>query len=191
MKALELVINREAVVVNQESIKVDSFLTQQVNPQLMNLIGEEFFNLFGNCKVTKVVTLESSGVPPAIFVAQKFGVPLIYARKQTNLSVEQDYSLSHVPTYNPQVTNRILISRRLLSPNDHVLIIDNILAKGDSVLGMIDICQQAGATVEGVGIVIEKSFQEGRLKLNQYGFRVESLARIASLNNNRIQFLRD
>lgn len=191
MKALELVINREAVVVNQESIKVDSFLTQQVNPQLMNLIGEEFFNLFGNCKVTKVVTLESSGVPPAIFVAQKFGVPLIYARKQTNLSVEQDYSLSHVPTYNPQVTNRILISRRLLSPNDHVLIIDNILAKGDSVLGMIDICQQAGATVEGVGIVIEKSFQEGRLKLNQYGFSVESLARIASLNNNRIQFLRD
>lgn len=176
MKALELVINREAVVVNQESIKVDSFLTQQVNPQLMNLIGEEFFNLFGNCKVTKVVTLESSGVPPAIFVAQKFGVPLIYARKQTNLSVEQDYSLSHVPTYNPQVTNRILISRRLLSPNDHVLIIDNILAKGDSVLGMIDICQQAGATVEGVGIVIEKSFQEGRLKLNQYGFSVESLA---------------
>lgn len=191
MKALELVINREAVVVNQESIKVDNFLTQQVNPQLMNLIGEEFFDLFGNCKVTKVVTLESSGVPPAIFVAQKFGVPLIYARKQTNLSVEQDYSLSHVPTYNPQVTNRILISRRLLSPNDHVLIIDNILAKGDSVLGMIDICQQAGATVEGVGIVIEKSFQEGRLKLNQYGFRVESLARIASLNNNRIQFLRD
>ncbi|MGX7013249.1 xanthine phosphoribosyltransferase [Vagococcus silagei] len=191
MKALELVINREAVVVNQESIKVDNFLTQQVNPQLMNLIGEEFFDLFGNCKVTKVLTLESSGVPPAIFVAQKFGVPLIYARKQTNLSVEQDYSLSHVPTYNPQVTNRILISRRHLTPNDHILIIDNILAKGDSVLGMIDICQQAGATVEGVGIVIEKSFQEGRLKLNQYGFRVESLARIASLNNNRIQFLRD
>lgn len=189
MKQLQEKILKEGTVLGQGVLKVDRFLTHQVDPQLMAAIGQDFANYFAEEKITKVVTLEASGITPAVFTALSLDVPMIYARKSKSLTLSDELLTSSVYSFTKQVTSDISISRHLLTEEDTVLIIDDFLANGQAAKGLIELCQQAGANVAGLGIVIEKSFQSGRQLLEDAGIHVYSQARIASLDNGEITFL--
>lgn len=176
-------------MLGQGVLKVDRFLTHQVDPQLMAAIGQDFANYFAEEKITKVVTLEASGITPAVFTALSLDVPMIYARKSKSLTLSDELLTSSVYSFTKQVTSDISISRHLLTEEDTVLIIDDFLANGQAAKGLIELCQQAGANVAGLGIVIEKSFQSGRQLLEDAGIHVYSQARIASLDNGEITFV--
>ncbi|MDO5741657.1 xanthine phosphoribosyltransferase [Vagococcus lutrae] len=189
MKQLQEKILKEGTVLAQGVLKVDRFLTHQVDPQLMAAIGQDFANYFAEEKITKVVTLEASGITPAVFTALSLDVPMIYARKSKSLTLSDELLTSSVYSFTKQVTSDISISRHLLTEEDTVLIIDDFLANGQAAKGLIELCQQAGANVAGLGIVIEKSFQSGRQLLEDAGIHVYSQARIASLDNGEITFV--
>lgn len=189
MKQLQEKILKEGTVLGQGVLKVDRFLTHQVDPQLMAAIGQDFANYFAEKKITKVVTLEASGITPAVFTALSLDVPMIYARKSKSLTLSDELLTSSVYSFTKQVTSDISISRHLLTEEDTVLIIDDFLANGQAAKGLIELCQQAGANVAGLGIVIEKSFQSGRQLLEDAGIHVYSQARIASLDNGEITFV--
>ncbi|SFI95051.1 xanthine phosphoribosyltransferase [Thermoflavimicrobium dichotomicum] len=188
MEALKKKILEEGVVLSDEVLKVDSFLNHQIDPVLMEHIGTEFARRFAEEKITKVLTIESSGIAPALITARELGVPVIFARKQKSLTLKNDIYVEKVYSFTKQSTNEITISKQFLVSGDRVLIIDDFLARGEASLGLCRLVEKAGATVVGIGIVIEKSFQNGVNKLKEAGFRVESLARIASLHQNQIQF---
>ena len=189
MKQLQEKILKEGTVLGQGVLKVDRFLTHQVDPQLMAAVGQDFANYFAEQKITKVVTLEASGITPAVFTALSLDVPMIYARKSKSLTLSDELLTSSVYSFTKQVTSDISISRHLLTEEDTVLIIDDFLANGQAAKGLIELCQQAGANVAGLGIVIEKSFQSGRQLLEDAGIHVYSQARIASLDNGEITFV--
>lgn len=189
MKQLQEKILKEGTVLGQGVLKVDRFLTHQGDPQLMAAIGQDFANYFAEEKITKVVTLEASGITPAVFTALSLDVPMIYARKSKSLTLSDELLTSSVYSFTKQVTSDISISRHLLTEEDTVLIIDDFLANGQAAKGLIELCQQAGANVAGLGIVIEKSFQSGRQLLEDAGIHVYSQARIASLDNGEITFV--
>lgn len=189
MKQLQEKILKEGTVLGQGVLKVDRFLTHQVDPQLMAAIGQDFANYFAEEKITKVVTLEASGITPAVFTALSLDVPMIYARKSKSLTLSEELLTSSVYSFTKQVTSDISISRHLLTEEDTVLIIDDFLANGQAAKGLIELCQQAGANVAGLGIVIEKSFQSGRQLLEDAGIHVYSQARIASLDDGEITFV--
>lgn len=189
MKQLQEKILKEGTVLGQGVLKVDHFLTHQVDPQLMAAIGQDFANYFAEEKITKVVTLEASGITPAVFTALSLDVPMIYARKSKSLTLSEELLTSSVYSFTKQVTSDISISRHLLTEEDTVLIIDDFLANGQAAKGLIELCQQAGANVAGLGIVIEKSFQSGRQLLEDAGIHVYSQARIASLDDGEITFV--
>lgn len=182
-------IKRDGLVLNEDVLKVDSFLTHQVDPELMASIGEVFAERFQNEKITKVVTIEASGITPAIFTAQKLQVPMIYARKAKSLTMNEELLTSEVYSFTKQVTSTVSISKKFLNETDRVLIIDDFLANGQAAKGLIELCQQAGAEVSGIGIVIEKSFQGGRQLLEEMGLPVVSLARIKGFSNGEVEFL--
>ena len=171
MKELVERIQKDGRILGEGVLKVDSFVTHQVDPVLMEQMGQRFAEVFKEQGITKVVTIEASGIAPALFAAKELGVPMIFARKAKSLTMA--------------------ISRKFLSSEDKVLIIDDFLANGQAAKGLIELCQQAGAQVEGIGIVIEKSFQDGRQLLEEMGLRVVSLARIASLTNGQVEFLEE
>ncbi|STO36921.1 Xanthine phosphoribosyltransferase [[Flavobacterium] thermophilum] len=154
----------------------------------MKRIGEEFAAKFHCERPTKVLTLESSGISPALMAAYELGVPLVVARKRRPVTMADDVYRAEVYSFTKQETNEIVVSRSLLNSGDRVLIIDDFLANGQAALGMTEIVQQAGAVVAGIGIVIEKAFQDGGRLLRARGFRVVSLACIASLDGGVIQF---
>lgn len=191
MEILKKVIKEKAKVLDESVLKVDTFLTHQVDINLMDLVGTEFYKRFSNKPITKVLTLESAGIAPAAFVAQKFGVPMIFVRKHKSITMDKEMLEASVHSFTKQVTNKIALAKDLLTSEDCVLIIDDFLAQGQAALGLSDLCHQAGAQVAGIGIVIEKSFQEGRLLLEQEGYHVESLARITSFENNEVHFLNE
>lgn len=191
MDQLKNKILQDGTVIGQEVLKVDNFLTHQVDPQLMFAIGNEFAELFKNTGITKVVTIEASGIAPAVFTGLALGVPVIFARKAKSLTMKDELLTTEVYSFTKQVTSTISISQKFLSVEDKVLIIDDFLANGQAALGLVELCRQAGATVDGIGIVIEKSFQDGRELLLSKGLRVESLARVASLTNNKVTFVED
>lgn len=188
MQELEERIAARGRVLGENVLKVDEFVTHQVDPVLMNLMGDRLAEVFADKKITKVVTLETSGIAPAIFAAQTLGVPMIFARKSKSLTMNEELLTSSVYSFTKQVTSTISISRKFLSADDNVLIVDDFLANGQAAKGLIELCRQAGAHVEGVGIIIEKSFQDGRKLLEDMGIPVVSLARIASLKNGEIEF---
>ncbi|MGX6978269.1 xanthine phosphoribosyltransferase [Vagococcus elongatus] len=189
MKELVNRIEKDGRILGEDVLKVDSFLTHQVDPLLIKQVGYRFASHFAEAKVSKIVTLETSGIAPAVFAAEKLGVPLIIARKSKSLTMKEELLTSSVYSFTKQETNQISISSKFLSKEDHVLIIDDFLANGQAAKGLIELCSQAGATVEAVGIVIEKSFQEGRQLIEDMGTNVVSLARIASLGDGAISFL--
>ncbi|EOT47543.1 MULTISPECIES: xanthine phosphoribosyltransferase [Enterococcus] len=191
MKALQDRIKQDGNILTKGVLKVDSFITHQVDPELMEKIGQEFARKFRTQQITKVVTLESSGIAPALYTAQALGVPMIFARKAKSLTMDEELLTSEVYSFTKQITSQISISKKFLHQEDRVLIIDDFLANGQAAKGLAALCQQAGATVCGIGILIEKSFQPGRALLESMELPVYSLARIASLENQQIDFLGD
>lgn len=191
MEILKERIAAEGIVLGNEVLKVDAFLTHQVDPVLMQAIGDEFAKRFAKEKITKVVTIEASGIAPAIFAGLTLGVPVIFARKAKSLTMNEELLTAEVYSFTKQVTSNVSISQKFLSEADEVLIIDDFLANGQAALGLVELCRQAGAKVNGIGIVIEKSFQPGRELLIEQGLRVESLARIKAFENNQVTYVEE
>lgn len=176
-------------VLGEGVLKVDQFLTHQVDYELMKEIGTVFAERFQGSGITKVVTIEASGIAPALYTAEQLQVPMIFARKAKSLTMDEELLTASVYSFTKQVTSQVSISKKFLSSEDTVLIIDDFLANGQAAKGLIELCQQAGANVVGIGIVIEKSFQSGRQLLEEMGIPIVSLARIASLSEGQVSFL--
>lgn len=191
MEALKQKIIEEGKVLSNTVLKVDSFLNHQMDPVLMKQIGEEFAHRFREMGITKVLTVESSGIGPALLTALEMGVPMIFARKRKSLTLTEGLITSTVRSFTKQETNEVTISRDFITKGDNVLIIDDFLAVGQAALGLIDIVKQAGANPVGVGIVIEKSFQDGHKVVKETGVQLESLAKIASLEDGKVQFVNE
>ncbi|MFC6052364.1 xanthine phosphoribosyltransferase [Acinetobacter sp. Ac_877] len=191
MQALEQKILAEGIVLSEEVLKVDSFLNHQIDPAMMQLIGQEFARLFKDAGITKIITIEASGIAPAVMAGLELGVPVIFARKYQSLTLKDDLYRSKVFSFTKQIESTIAISNKHISSTDKVLVIDDFLANGQAALGLADLIHQANAEVVGIGIVIEKSFQPGRDLLLEKGYRVESLARVKSLVNGTVEFVRD
>lgn len=189
MKLLEDKIKNEGRVIGTEVLKVDNFLNHQVDPALMAAMGEEFARLFENDKIDKVLTVESSGIAPAVFTALALHVSMVFARKKKSLTLVDDNYTADVYSFTKQETNHIIVDKRFISAGERILLIDDFLANGQAVEGMMQIADAAGAEVVGVGIVIEKTFQKGRAILDEKGIRVESLARIAAFENGQVIFV--
>ncbi|MCC8351430.1 xanthine phosphoribosyltransferase [Bacillus sp. AF23] len=191
MEALKRKIEEEGVVLSDQVLKVDAFLNHQIDPLLMKKIGDEFAARFEKDGVTKIVTIESSGIAPAVMAGLQMGVPVVFARKHKSLTLTDNLLTSSVYSFTKQTESQIAVSGNHLSGQDRVLIIDDFLANGQAALGLVSIVQQAGASVAGLGIVIEKSFQPGREELVKLGYRVESLARIESLEKGKVSFVQE
>ncbi|MGG3564446.1 xanthine phosphoribosyltransferase [Neobacillus rhizosphaerae] len=191
MKLLEEKIKKDGMVLNEHVLKVDSFLNHQLDPSLMNEIGKEFADRFNGIGITKIVTIESSGIAPAVMTGLQMMVPVVFARKKKSLTLTDDLLTANVYSFTKNETNEISISKKYINANDKVLIIDDFLANGQAALGLVNIVQQTGAEVSGIGIVIEKSFQNGSQKLQELGLRVVSLAKISSLTNGEVIFLNE
>ncbi|WHA10293.1 xanthine phosphoribosyltransferase [Enterococcus montenegrensis] len=191
MKELVARIKEDGRVLGDGVLKVDSFVTHQVDPVLMEAIGKVFADVFRAANITKVVTIEASGIAPALYTAQELGVPLVFARKSKSLTMNEELLTAQVYSFTKQVTSTVSISKKFLTKDDNVLLIDDFLANGQAAKGLIELCQQAGAHVEGIGIVIEKSFQDGRELLEDMGIKVVSLARIASLKAGEVEFIEE
>ncbi|MBA4536139.1 xanthine phosphoribosyltransferase [Bacillus aquiflavi] len=188
MKALKDKILTEGIVLSDHVLKVDSFLNHQIDPFLMMEIGKEFANRFKEAKVTKILTIESSGIAPAVMTALTLNVPVIFARKRKSLTLIDDLLTAPIYSFTKKETNEISVSNKFIEAGDQVLIIDDFLANGEAANGLVTIVKEANAHVAGIGIVIEKSFQNGGKKLRELGYRVESLAKIQTLANGKVNF---
>ncbi|MDD7355523.1 xanthine phosphoribosyltransferase [Streptococcus hyointestinalis] len=189
MKLLEDRIVKDGSVLSDTVLKVDSFLTHQVDTGLMKEIGKVFSDAYKDAGITKIVTIEASGIAPALYTAETMQVPMIFAKKAKNITMTEGILSADVYSFTKQTTSQVSIASKFLSEDDVVLIVDDILANGQAAKGLISIIEQAGAKVAGVGIVIEKSFQDGRQFLEKEGVRVTSLARLQSLENGQITFM--
>ncbi|MDV2565912.1 xanthine phosphoribosyltransferase [Levilactobacillus brevis] len=191
MKILEDRIRQDGTVLTGNVLKVDNFLNHQVDPQLMNELGQEFARRFQDAHITKILTVESSGIAPAVMAGLHLNVPVIFARKHKSLTLTDNLYTAKVYSYTKQVTNEISIDRRFLAADDRVLIIDDFLANGQAVQGLLDIAKTAQITVAGVGVVIEKRFQKGHQMVTDAGIKLEALASIASFEAGQVIFAQD
>lgn len=189
MKLLEEKILAEGKAIDKDILKVDSFVNHQVDPFLMKEIGKEFAAHFKDSGITKVATIESSGISPALMAAIALNVPLIILKKQPSKILNDDLYQTAVTSFTKGTSYELTMSKKFVSENDHVLIIDDFLANGEAGTGAIRLMRMAHATVAGVGILIEKSFQPGREKLEEQGVEVFSLARVGNLDEGVIEFL--
>ncbi len=169
-------------------LKVDSFLNHQIDIHLVQDIGKELYRLFQDKKITKIVTIEASGIAIASFTAQAFDVPVLFAKKSKSTNLGNDVYISKVYSYTHQQEYTITVSKKYLNENDRILIVDDFLANGLAIQGLIDISKQACAKVEGIGICVEKTYQEGGKKIRDLGYSVESLVKIKNMENGRIEF---
>ncbi|MBB3110017.1 xanthine phosphoribosyltransferase [Paenibacillus phyllosphaerae] len=181
-------ILQEASIMNNEVLKLDGLLNHQVDPELTVDMGKEFARLFAESGITKVITVESSGIPVAFTTALSLGVPLVFARRKKTLIADPDAYTERVPSFTKGIVTDIMVSRQFLQADDTVLFIDDIIANGDAARGLIKIIERSGAKLAGVGIVVEKAFQAGARTIREQGIRVESLVRIASLEDGVIRF---
>lgn len=188
MEELKTRIKEVGTVLPGNVLKVDAFLNHQIDAGLMQRIGQAFAERFADAGITKVWTVESSGIAPAVMTGLALGVPVIFARKHKSLTLNEGRYTAEVYSYTKQVANKITIAQKYVAPDDKVLIIDDFLANGQAVSGLLAIAKQAGVTVTGAGIVIEKTFQPGRLALEKQGIPVVSLAKIKSLANGQVEF---
>ncbi|MGY0694607.1 xanthine phosphoribosyltransferase [Virgibacillus sp. FSP13] len=191
MQTLKNKIHQEGNVLSDNVLKVDSFLNHQIDPQLMKEIGEEFAERFQDAGITKILTIESSGIAPATMTGLVLGVPVLFARKRKSLTLSDNLYTASVYSYTKDESNDISVSKDFIQPNDIVLIMDDFLANGQAALGLIEIVEQAEASLAGIGIVIEKGFQSGGKLIRNRGIRVESLANIASLKNGQVEFFKE
>jgi xanthine phosphoribosyltransferase len=188
METLKKRILTDAKVIGSNILKVDSFLNHQIDVSLLNDIGLEFTELFKNEKITRILTVEASGIAIACMTARYLGVPVVFAKKTEAANQDAEVYQSEVYSFTRQKTYKIRISKKYLSATDRVLILDDFLAAGKAVNGLIDIVGQAGATLVGVGIVIEKGFQQGGHDLRARGIRLESLAIVDGMEDGRVIF---
>lgn len=189
MKLLEQMVKNDGKVYPNNVLKVDSFINHQINPKLMIEMAQTFYNYFEKHKVTKILTIEASGIAPAILVANLFNVPMVFAKKSLPSTLNKDsFYQAKVYSYTKNIENNIIVAKDFLKEEDRVLIIDDFLANGQAVLGLRDLVIQANASLVGVGILIEKSFQEGRRLLEEKNIEVCSLCKLASLANEKIEF---
>lgn len=182
MKLLEQVICTEGRILPGNILKVDGFLNHRMDVELLSKLGEEFYRLYGNCGVNKILTIEASGIGIACLTAQFFHCPVLYAKKSKSSNVGDNLWSSKVHSYTHNTDHDVVVSKSYLGPEDRVLIIDDFLANGSALSALIDLCKQAGAQVVGAGIAIEKAYQEGGNKIRKTGVRVESLARVLSMD---------
>ncbi|MFD1421743.1 xanthine phosphoribosyltransferase [Lactiplantibacillus songbeiensis] len=188
MRELEQRILTDGRVLPGEVLKVDGFLNHQVDPDLMFTIGSEFARLFREAGITKILTVESSGIAPAVMAGLQLHVPVVFARKHKSVTLIDDLYTAEVYSYTKKTSNHISISKKFLSADDKVLLVDDFLANGQAVQGLFEICDQAQAEIAGVGIVIEKIFQSGHQLVADRGVRLESLAQITSFDGDRVHF---
>lgn len=182
MNFLEERIIKDGLVKEGNVLKVDSFLNHQMDIQLFDQIGEEFKRRFEDVNINKIVTIEASGIGIACMVARHFQVPVIFAKKSKSINIEGEVYVAEVESFTHKCKNQVIISKKFLSPEDHVLIIDDFLANGCALQGLISIVTSAGASVEGIGIVIEKGFQQGGQIIRNLGYQLESLAIVDGMN---------
>ena len=188
MKLLEEKIAKDGTAIGTDILKVDMFLNHQIDIKLMNELGKELKELFKDRKITKILTIEASGIAIASIAAQYFDVPVLFAKKAKSQNLDGDLFTSVVRSYTYGKDYTITVSKKFIGSDDHVLIIDDFLAVGSAMKGLIDVCDQAGATVEGIGIMVEKGFQEGGKYLRENGYNLHSLAIIDSMEDGKITF---
>ena len=182
MKLLEEKILKDGVIKSGNVLKVDSFLNHQIDVPFIAKLGEEFKRLYADTPITKILTIEASGIGLASVAAMYFNVPVVFAKKSSGSNMDKDVYFTEIYSYTHNKVNEVVVSKRFINTEDHILIIDDFLANGCALEGLIDIVRQAGATVEGVGIAVEKGFQGGGDKLRASGVRVESLAIIEKMD---------
>lgn len=182
MNFLEKRILKDGVLKEGNVLKVDSFLNHQMDIALMDEIGKEFYRRFCDKPITKILTIEASGIAIAYGVAQQFGVPLVFAKKSKSVNIDNAVYTAEVESFTHKNTNQIIVSKKFLTKDEHVLIVDDFLANGCALQGLISICDQAGATVEGIGIAIEKGFQNGGKIIREAGYQLESIAIVDGMN---------
>ena len=182
MNFLEERIIKDGIVKPNNVLKVDSFLNHQMDISLMEEIGREFHRRFGDKKITKVLTIEASGIGIACFVAKEFGVPMVFAKKSHSINIDSEVYVAEVESFTHKNKNNVIVSRKFLNPDDHILIVDDFLANGCALQGLIAISKAAGAAVEGIGIAIEKGFQIGGQVIRNLGVPLESLAIIDAMD---------
>lgn len=182
MNFLEERILKDGIVKPGNVLKVDSFLNHQMDIALMDQMGEEFHRRFAGKKVTKVLTIESSGIAIACSVARCFGVPVVFAKKTKSINLDGEMYVAEVESFTHKNVNNVIVSKKFLNADDHVLIIDDFLANGCALQGLISIVEEAGATVEGLGIAIEKGFQIGGRIIRNLGYHLESLAIVEAMD---------
>lgn len=183
MKLLEERIRRDGVVKPGNVLKVDSFLNHQMDVELFNEMGKEFKRLFADRPINKILTIEASGIGIACIVAQHFQVPVVFAKKAKSINLEGEMYTTKIESFTHKKIYDVIVAKKYLNAEDHILIIDDFLANGCAVDGLIDLIRSAGATVEGVGIAIEKGFQRGGDLIRSKGIRVESLAIVESMDD--------
>lgn len=183
MNFLEERIIKDGIVKPGNVLKVDSFLNHQMDIELMLEMGREFKRRFDGKKITKVLTIEASGIGIACFVAKEFGVPMVFAKKSKSINIDGDMYTAEVESFTHKNKNQVIVSKRFLSADDHILIIDDFLANGCALQGLIQIVEQSGGTVEGLGIAIEKGFQIGGRVIRNLGYQLESLAIVDAMND--------
>ena len=182
MNCLEERILKDGVVKEGNVLKVDSFLNHQMDIALMNEIGKEFYRRFEGKPINKILTIEASGIAIAYAVAQQFNVPVLFAKKSKSINIAGDTYVAEVESFTHKNRNTVVVSKQFLGETDRVLIIDDFLANGCALQGLISIVESADATVEGLGIVIEKGFQEGGCRMRNLGYHLESLAIVESMD---------
>lgn len=189
MESLGRKVKEDGVVIDEKILKVDGFLNHQIDASLMNEVGKMFYEQFKDEGITKILTIEASGIAPAIMASFHFDVPCLFAKKAKPSTLKDGFYSTDIHSFTKNKTSTVIVSEEFLDENDKVLIIDDFLANGDASLGLNEIVQQAKATTVGIGIVVEKSFQDGRQRLENEGLKVSSLCKVASLKGNKVTLL--
>jgi xanthine phosphoribosyltransferase len=192
VELLEERIRRDGVVKSEGVLKVDGFLNHQMDINLFNEMGKELKRLFADAPINKILTIEASGIGIAAVVAQHFNVPVVFAKKSQSINLDGDVYSTKIQSFTHQRIYDVIVSKKFLNADDHVLLIDDFLANGCALNGLIDLVEDAGATVEGIGIAVEKGFQPGGDDLRRRGYHLESLAIVQSMNpeTGEIEFRR-
>lgn len=188
MKLLEERIKKDGTVRDGNVLKVDNFLNHQMDMELFQEMGKEWKKLFADKPINKILTIEASGIAIAAIAAQYFGVPVVFAKKAQSINIAGEVYQTKIESFTHKKVYDVIVSKKFVGPEDHVLIIDDFLANGCALLGLIDIVEQAGATIEGIGIAIEKGFQQGGKIIRDKGYDLKSLAIVDSMDNNELIF---
>ncbi|MDW3994675.1 xanthine phosphoribosyltransferase [Staphylococcus saprophyticus] len=191
MDLLKQKVEADGVVIDEKILKVDGFLNHQIDARLMHDVGQTFYEQFKDEGITKILTIEASGIAPAIMAAMHFDIPCLFAKKAKPSTLKKGVYQAEIHSFTKNTTSTVVVSDEFLGENDRVLIIDDFLANGDASLGLNEIVKQAKATTVGIGIVVEKSFQPGRERLEEAGLTVSSLCKVASLSGNKVTFVGD